>query len=61
MVHSQKQADEDCRGLEFAFNSACHLRSIGDAFVASGVVPHVVCCKSDIRNDVWCLFQKLFY
>jgi hypothetical protein len=59
VAHGQK-VGEDCRGLEFAFVSACHSRSIGNAFVASGV-PHVVCCESDIRNDVSCLFQKSFY
>jgi hypothetical protein len=60
LVAHGKKADDDCRGLNFAFDSACHSRSIGDAFVASGV-PQVVCCMSDIWNDVLCLFQKLFY
>ena len=51
------------RSLHFVFVSACHSRSIGEAFVEAGV-PHVVCCRQDshmLRADAAIEFEKFFY
>jgi hypothetical protein len=51
------------QSLQFVFVSACHSRSIGEAFIKAGV-PHVVCCRQDshmIRADAAIEFEKAFY
>ena len=61
-----KEWMRDCtHALDFVFISACHSRSIGNAFAEAGV-PHVVCCGDDsdggrIRSDVALEFESAFY
>jgi len=49
--------------LKFVFVSACHSRSVGDAFKAAGV-PYVVCCEQDghqLLDQAARIFARDFY